>query len=170
VELGRKKKVDICATNIQQDWVHVHQCNEMWKGKKIIFMWRHVVITTSAICGVHPQHSRPKPVRNLSRHTDLLCELETLTCSNHHKCHLWSTTWTLEAETYLSRHTDLLCELKTSLLIKGIHIGQMSRLDTRNYNYMHLKPHTLILQTHSLTHSWSWALLEKLPIAQPLKK
>jgi hypothetical protein len=23
---------------------------------------------------------------------------------------------------------------------------------------------------HSLTHSWGWALLEKLPIAQPLKK
>jgi hypothetical protein len=24
--------------------------------------------------------------------------------------------------------------------------------------------------THSLTHSWSWALLEKLPLVQPLKK
>jgi hypothetical protein len=26
------------------------------------------------------------------------------------------------------------------------------------------------LSTYSLTHSWSWVLLEKLPIAQPLKK
>jgi hypothetical protein len=25
-------------------------------------MWGHVVTITSAICGVHPEHSRPKPV------------------------------------------------------------------------------------------------------------
>jgi hypothetical protein len=52
--------------------------------EKIIFMWRHVVTTTSAICGVHPEHWRLKPVGNLSRHTALFCELETSTCSNHH--------------------------------------------------------------------------------------
>jgi hypothetical protein len=28
----------------------------------------------------------------------------------------------------LSRHTDLLCELETSLLIRGIQIGEMSKL------------------------------------------
>jgi hypothetical protein len=29
----------------------------------------------------------------------------------------------------LSRHTDLLCELETSLLMKGIQIGEISTLD-----------------------------------------
>jgi hypothetical protein len=28
----------------------------------------------------------------------------------------------------LSRHTDLLCELETSLLMRGIQIGEMSKL------------------------------------------
>jgi hypothetical protein len=28
----------------------------------------------------------------------------------------------------LSRHTDLLCELETSLLTRGIHMGEMSKL------------------------------------------
>jgi hypothetical protein len=28
----------------------------------------------------------------------------------------------------LSRHTDLLCEVETSLLIRGIQIGEMSKL------------------------------------------
>jgi hypothetical protein len=28
----------------------------------------------------------------------------------------------------LSRHTDLLCELETLLLIRGIQIGEMSKL------------------------------------------
>jgi hypothetical protein len=28
----------------------------------------------------------------------------------------------------LSRHTDLLCELGTSLLMRGIQIGEMSKL------------------------------------------
>jgi hypothetical protein len=29
----------------------------------------------------------------------------------------------------LSRHTDILCALETSLLMRGIHIGEMSKLD-----------------------------------------
>jgi hypothetical protein len=43
-----------------------------YEKEKRIFMWRHVVTTTSAICGVHPEYSRPKPVGNLTLHTDLL--------------------------------------------------------------------------------------------------
>jgi hypothetical protein len=70
MELGRKKRR--CTNAIK--------CEK----EKRIFKWRHVVTTTSAICGVHPEHARPKPVGNLSRHTDLLCEFETSTCSNHH--------------------------------------------------------------------------------------
>jgi hypothetical protein len=61
-------------------------CTNAMKSEKekIIFMWRHVVTISSAICGVHPEHSILKPVGNLSRHTDRICELETSTCSNHH--------------------------------------------------------------------------------------
>jgi hypothetical protein len=47
---------------------------------------------------------------------------------------LWGKTLTLETETLwkpmkdLPRHTELLCELETLLLMRGIQIGEMSKL------------------------------------------
>jgi hypothetical protein len=58
-------------------------------------LWIYVVSTASVICGVKPEHSRQtlwKSMKNLSRYTDILCELET------------------------------------SLLMRGIYIGEMSKL------------------------------------------
>jgi hypothetical protein len=53
---GIEKEVEIfCYEHNQQNQVYEHQCKEMEKK-----LWRHVVSTTSAICGVKPEHSRLK--------------------------------------------------------------------------------------------------------------
>jgi hypothetical protein len=56
------------------------------------------------------------------------------TCNIYSKCNLWSNILTLETDTFwklmknLLPRTDLLCVLETSLLMRGIQIGEMSKL------------------------------------------
>jgi hypothetical protein len=67
--------------------VHEPQCKEWGK--------RHLVSNVSAIYGAKSEHPRLNSYGNPQN---------------------------------LSRHTDLLCELETSLLMRGVQIGEMSRL------------------------------------------
>jgi hypothetical protein len=75
---GIEKEVEICATNITNK-VKCMSANEMKKGGREI-------VKTCNICYYCHLWSKTltletetlwKPMKNLSRHTDLLCELET---------------------------------------------------------------------------------------------
>jgi hypothetical protein len=55
-----EKKVEICATNL----TNKIKCMSSNANKWVRILWRHVVSTTSVICGVKPEHSRLKPYGN----------------------------------------------------------------------------------------------------------
>jgi hypothetical protein len=49
-----EKEVDICVTNLANKTKCMSTNAEKWENN----FWKHVISTTSAICGVKPEHSR----------------------------------------------------------------------------------------------------------------
>jgi hypothetical protein len=109
------------------------------------------------------RHSRLRKLIACSSDLQDLCRLvESFICSyelqtfNKSNCEMWQSKWSKLLILYF-------CGME-------IHLNTRSQPHKRDATYgKSMELLKMFLIQHSLTHSWSWALLEKLPTAQLLK-